>query len=316
MKTLFIDSFAEEGNFKIGEQPKPMPQENEVLIAVAYAGVNPADAKIAKGLFQSRMPHQFPLILGWEASGVVESCGSKVSGLQKGDRVFTYCRKPTLQWGAFAEYVAVQADHVAPIPECLSMEEAAAIPLAGLTAWQALFEKALLKAGEQVLIHGGGGGVGGYAIQWAKSCGAYVITTASKKGADYVLSLGADEVIDYQTQDFAKVIREKYPLGIDVVFDTVGKAVYQKSFEVLKRNGRIVSLLEQPNVDLAKTFGVQAEYLFVSPNGSELKKIGDLFKEKRAIPPQIQIFPFDEAIKALEAIQKGNTKGKIVIKIA
>ncbi|HSX26255.1 MAG TPA: NADP-dependent oxidoreductase [Chlamydiales bacterium] len=315
MKAAYIESFASKGNIKVGQISTPKPEEGEVCIAVAYAGVNPADAKVAEGLFQSRVPHRFPLILGWEASGTVHSLGNHVTSLKVGDQVYTYCRKPLLQWGSWAEYLCFTAEHVALMPKNLSMAEAAAVPLAGLTAWQALFEKTNLKPGEHLLVHGGGGGVGGFAIQWAKVHGAKVITTASQAKFDYVKQLGADEIIDYQNTNFVDQIRKTHPSGIDVVFDTIGGSVYKQSFEVLKPGGRIVSIREQPDLDLAAHFKIRAEYLFVHANGKQLREITKLFESGKATPPKIHQYPLDQAPRAIDEIKKGNTLGKIVLKV-
>ncbi len=313
MRAAYIEKFASSGNVKVGDLPMPTVEDQEICIAVQYAGVNPVDAKIASGLLQERIPHQFPLILGWEAAGIVHSPGGP---FQKGDRVFVYCRKPVIQWGSWAEFLSVRIEHVAKCPKNLSLKEAACVPLAGLTAWQALFEKAKLKPDETVLIHGGGGGVGSFAIQWAKFSGAYVIATASSGKVDYIKKLGADEVIDYQKTSFAKEIEKNHPFGLDVVLDTIGKDTYRQSFEVLKHGGRIVSLLEQPDLGQAKKFEVTAEYLFVSPSGHELQEIGELFEKKIAIASEIQELGLDQASEALDLIRKGHTKGKIVLKIA
>lgn len=315
MKAVFIESFAPQGNIQVGQVPTPKPGKGEICIAVAYAGVNPADAKVAEGLFQSRVPHQFPLILGWEASGRVHSLGKNVTSFKIGDKVYVYCRKSILQWGSWAEYLIFPAEHVALMPNNLSMAEAAVVPLAGLTAWQALFEKTNLKSGQQILIHGGAGGVGGFAIQWAKNCGARVITTASSSKFEYVKDFGADEIIDYQNVNFVDYIRKAHPSGIDVVFDTIGGTVYQQSFEILKPGGSIVSIREQPDLALAAQFKVRAEYLFVQPNGKELREIAKLFELGKAKPPKIQEFPLDQAAFAIEAIRKGHTAGKIVLNI-
>lgn len=315
MKAAYIKSFTASGNIKIGEVPPPKVEAGEICISVAYAGVNPVDAKIAKGLLRLRMPHQFPLILGWEASGIVHALGDGVSSFKKGDKVYVFCRKPLLQWGSWAEYFTFPVDYGALIPKNFSMAEAAAVPLAGLTAWQALFEKADLQSGEQVLIHGGAGGVGGFAIQWAKSHGANVITTASSAKSEYVKQLGADEIIDYQKSDFIQQIRRSHPSGINVVLDTIGGAVYQQSFEVLKAGGRIVSILEKPNSDLARKFKIHAEYLFVYPNGGQLEEITRLFELGKAKPPIIQQMPLAQAALAIEEIGKGHTRGKIVLQV-
>jgi NADPH2:quinone reductase len=315
MKAAYIESFAPEGNIKVGEIPKPALSAGEVCIAVAYAGVNPADAKIAEGLFQTRLPHQLPLILGWEAAGVIHSIGETKTALKVGDKVYVYCRKPVVQWGTWAEYVNCPAEHIALMPKNLSMAEAAAVPLAGLTAWQALFEKAHLKSGQLVLIHGGGGGVGGYAIQLAKIHGARVITTASAAKFEYVKQLGADEIIDYQKGDFAHQLKQTHPAGIDVVFDTIGGNVYKQSFEVLKPGGCIVSLREQPDQTLAARFHVQAEYLFVHPDGKQLQEIAKLFENGQVQSPPIQEMPLDQASLAIAQIKTGHTLGKLVLKV-
>jgi NADPH:quinone reductase-like Zn-dependent oxidoreductase len=315
MQAAYIETFASSGNLKIGSLPSPEPKADEVCIRVAYAGVNPVDAKIAEGLLQSRMPHQFPLILGWEASGVIHSLGSQVTAFKVGDPVYVYCRKPVVKWGSWAEYVTFSAEHVALMPKNLSRAEAAAVPLAALTAWQALFDKAHLLRGETLLIHAGAGGVGGFAIQWAKIHGAKVITTASRSKVDYVKQLGADEVIDYQSTVFVDSIRKKHPSGIDVVLDTVGDGVYRRSFEVLKPGGRIVSILEQPDADLTARFGVRADYLFVSPNGKQLRECARLFACGKAKPHKVSVFPLEFASQAIDAIKTGHTAGKIVLKV-
>lgn len=315
MKAAYIESFASHGNIKVGEIPRPEVGDGEVGIIVAYAGVNPADAKVAEGLFQSRLPHRFPLILGWEASGVVHTVGKGVFSLKKGDQVYVYCRKPILQWGSWAEYLSFSADHAAFVPKNLSMAQAAGVPLAGLTAWQALFDKANLQPGEQVLIHGGGGGVGSFAIQWAKLHGSSVITTASASKFDYVKQLGADEIIDYQKHHFADQIKLSHPSGIDVVFDTIGGPIYRQSYEILKPGGRIVSLREQPDLDLSRKFHVRAEYLFVVPNGKQLQAITELFESGKAKPPIIHEMTLDQAPLAIQEIKKGRTTGKIVLQV-
>lgn len=312
MKAAYIEKFDQPQ--VIGQMPTPNPKEDEVCIAVAYAGVNPVDAKIAAGHFQ-RMDHQFPIILGWEAAGKVHSIGKKVDSLQVGDQVYVYCRKSIIQWGSWAEYLVVPSEYVARKPKNLSMAEAAAVPLAALTAWQALFEKAQLKSGETILIHAGAGGVGGFAIQWAKKIGATVLTTVSASKTEYVKQFSPNEMIDYQKKHFVEQVRKKHPKGIDVVFDTIGGAIYKKSFEVLKQGGRLVSILEQPDENLAKQFHVQAEFLFVHPDKKQLEEITKLFESGKAKSPKIQEFPLNQAELAMQQIKTGHTAGKIVLKI-
>lgn len=316
MKAAYIETFGPESHVKVGQIPTPLPSAGEVCIAVSYAGVNPVDAKIAEGLLHSRIPNQFPLILGWEASGVVHSLGKGVTKLKIGDKVYLYCRKEVMQWGSWAEYLVFPEENVALMPNNLSMAEAAGVPLAGLTAWQSLFEQAHLKSGEQVLIHAGGGGVGSFAIQLAKWHGAKVITTASASKFAYVKQLGADEIIDYQKGSFVDQVRRSHPSGIDVVFDTLGGSIYPQSFEVLKPGGRIVSILEQPNAELVARYKVEATYHFVYPNGKQLREFAKLFEAGKIKPPKIQEFPLDQAETAILEIKKGHTEGKIVLKVA
>ncbi len=316
MKAAFINQFAEKGNLHIGQLSPPKPHDEEVCIAVAYAGVNPVDGKIAKGFLRSRLPHRFPIILGWEAAGTIHSVGKNIRTYKKGDPVYVYCRKPIIQHGTWAEYVTSAAEHVAFKPRNLTFAQAAAVPLAGLTSWQALFVKAKLRAKEKVLIHAGAGGVGGFAIEWAKNQGSYVITTASSTKHDYVKSLGADEIIDYQNESFVEAMRRGHPHGIDVVMDTVGGDTYTQSFEVLKPGGRIVSILEEPNQKLAKAYAVDAEYLFVYPDGKNLSEITSLYESNKVKLPLVQTFNLDQAEEAMELIRSGHVSGKIVLRIA
>jgi NADPH2:quinone reductase len=315
MKAAYIEQFAPKNNVIVGELPAPEPGDGEVSIAVAYAGVNPVDSKIAQGHLQGRIPHQFPLILGWEACGTIHSLGKGVNSFKVGDKVYLYCRKPTVQWGAWAEYLAYPAKEIALAPKTLSMAESAGVPLAGLTAWQGLFDKLKLQPNETVIIHGGAGGVVGFAIQWAKIRGAHVISTASESKFDYVKELGADKVIDYKKTPFVEEILRNHPGGIDAVYDTIGGETYRLSFSTLKPKGRIVSILEPTDSYLCQKHDVEAHYLFVEPNGKQLKEMAALFDNKRAKPPAIRQLPLDQAQKAIDEIKGGHTKGKIILEI-
>ncbi len=311
MKAAFIERFSPQFHIKIGDVPVPQLEEGEVRIRVSHAGVNPIDWKMAAGVY-AHLPHQFPMILGWEASGVISD---SAHGFKRGDEVYVYSLKPVFHWGTWAEYLHVPAKDVALKPRNLSMAQAAAIPLAGLTAWQGLFDKGHLKAGQTVLIHAGGGGVGGFAIQWAKLHKAHVITTASAGKTDYVKRFGADEAIDYHRVDFASEIKKSHPSGIDLVIDAIGGATGKKSFEVLKPGGSLISLVEQPDAHLASKYKVHTEFLFASPNGLQLQAIVKLFEEEKAKLPKIQEMPLDQAAAALEEIRKGHATGKIVLSI-
>lgn len=316
MKAIVIEKFGGPEQLKLAEVPTPHPAPDEVQIKLAYTAVNPVDWKIRMGLLQTRATHDFPIILGWDASGTVSAVGNKVTKFKLGDAVFAYCRKPIVKWGTYAEYVCVPADYLAIKPQNISFAQTASLPLSGLTAWQSLFDSAKLKKGEMILIHAGAGGVGSLAIQFAKNAGAIVITTATALKHDYVKSLGADYIIDYTKEDFVERIKEINPQKIDVVFDTIGGQSLIASYQVLKPNGRLVSLLEQPKEDLEKKYGVKASYVFVSPNGSELQQIADLITSGKVKPPEIIQMPLENAAEAQEQNKEGHTKGKIVLKIS
>lgn len=315
MKAIAINEFGGPDKLKILETAVPEPGETEVLIETHYAGVNPVDWKVREGYLARRMPYQFPIVLGWDVAGTVVKVGSKVKIYKPHDRVHAYARKPVVHSGTYAEYVTVDESVLAPVPDSLDFAAAASIPLAGLTAWQSLFDSAQLKAGETILIHAGSGGVGSWAIQFAKNAGATVASTAGTENQPYIVYLGTDLPIDYRTQDFVEVLGKHFPQGIDVVFDTVGGEIYSRSFEVLKKGGRIVSLLEQPDEKLAGAFGVRASYVFVHPDGEQLKQIGSVISNGRARPPEIHEFDLWHAAQALEESQMGHVRGKIVLKV-
>ena len=229
MKAIVIDSFGGIDQLKMKPVPKPIPEDNEVEIEIAYTGVNPVDWKIREGMLKARMPYKFPLIPGWDASGIVSSKGKKASKFEVGDEVFAYCRKPAIQWGTYAEYICCDENHVALKPKNISFAEAASIPLAALTAWQVLFDVGKLQKGHTILIHAGAGGVGGFAIQFAKNLGAKVFSTCSASNLDYVKHLGCDRPIDYKAQNFVEVIKQEVPQGLDFVLDTMGGKFFKKA---------------------------------------------------------------------------------------
>lgn len=315
MRAVIIDKFGGAEQLHLQDLPIPPPEENEIQIQVEYSGVNPADWKIREGLFQKRLPHEFPIILGWEASGRINSLGKNVKGFKVGDEVYVFCKRPTVHWGTYAEYVNAEAVKVAKKPEKINHAQAAAIPLAGLTAWQALFDVAHLKEGETILIHAGGGGVGSLAIQFAKNVGARVITTASEKNHPYVKSLGADEAIDYHEANMQERIKKLAPAGIDVVLDTIGGNTLLESSKMLKPGGRLVSLLEDFDVDKAESLGIQSFYISAAPSGKQLGEIGKLIEEGKVKPPKIEEYPLSRAAEAQEKNKIGHTIGKLVLKI-
>ncbi len=316
MKAMILGEFGGIDQLKLIDLVAPIPRFDEVQIKIAYTAVNPVDWKIRLGLLQNHIPHEFPIILGWDAAGILSEIGKNVQTFKKGDEVFAYCRQPKIHWGTYAEYICVPAHYLALKPKNISFAQAAAIPLAGLTAWQSLFDFAHLKKGESILIHAGAGGVGSLAIQFAKNIGARVYTTASESHQDYVKQLGADIIIDYQKSAFTDKIKNLEPQGVDVVFDTIGKQTYRDSFQVLKPGGRLVSILEQPDQKLAEQTKVHAYYVFVSPNGEELQHIADLIQAKKIQPPKIEEMPLEKAGEAQEKNREGHTEGKIVLKIS
>ena len=314
MKAMTIKDFGGVEKLTIQDLPTPSPSENEVQIEVRYTAVNPVDWKIREGYLKSAIPHEFPLILGWDAAGIVTAVGKKVKNFKLGDEVFAYCRKPTIKWGTYAEFVCIDADKVAMKPQNINFAQAAAIPLVGLTAWQALFDAAKLKKGETILIHAGAGGVGGMAIQFAKHAGAKVIATASPENHDYVKKLGADHVIDYHG-GFVDKLKNIAPEGVDIVFDTVGGQALRDSYQVVKSHGRIVGIVEKPDSTQVAHNHIQCSYVFVEPNGKQLNQIGNLISHDKIKVPNIEEMDLSEAAKAQEKLRRGHTKGKIVLKI-
>ena len=311
MRAALIHSFGGIEKVEIDEVSIPLPHANEVQIAIEYAGVNPVDWKIAEGMLKTRMDYQFPIILGWDASGMISAVGEEVTQFTVGDPVFAYCRKKIMQEGSFAEYITLEAQNVAKKPLSLSFAEAASIPLSCLTAWQALYDAAKLKKGETVLIHAGAGGVGGFAIQLAKLRGAHVITTASAANHTYVQMLGADEVIDYTKGDFRSHLHDK----VDVLLDTVGGKTLQESYEVVKPQGRLVTIAGVIDQDIATTRDLWTEFVFVHPDGETLAEIATLLDEKKLTAPTVEEMPFDTVERALGKSRQGHTQGKIVLKI-
>jgi len=315
MKAAVIHEFGGIEKISIEEVPVTFPKDNEVQIAIEYAGVNPVDWKICEGIFRGRMGHEFPLILGWDAAGKVIAKGKNVKKFKEGDEVFAYCRKESLHDGSYAEYICLDAKNVAFKPRSLTFAQAASVPLASLTAWQSLFDTIHLQPKENVLIHAGAGGVGSFAIQLAKIAGAKVITTTSASHHDYVKKIGADLIIDYTKDNFVDRIQTQFPQGIDAVFDTVGGETLKASYRTIKEGGRLVTIAGIVDQALAADTHVHADYVLVSANGEELQKISDFLEQGTMQPPKIQEIHFNEIPLALRQNREGHTEGKIVIKI-
>lgn len=310
MKAVVIEQYGDKEELKEKELEKPEPEAEEVLIKIHAAAVNPIDWKLRYGYLKEKLSFDFPIILGWDAAGIVEKIGKDVDSIQKGDRVFV--RPELSNRGTYAEYTTAKEELVAKIPDNISFKEAAAVPLAGLTAYQCLIDVGKLESGEKVLIHAGAGGVGSFAIQIAKKLDAYVATTASTKNVEFLKSLGADEVIDYTEADFSEEL-ENY----DLVIDTLGGEVQEKSYNVLKKGGKLVSIVEEPDQEKADQLGIEAELHWLIPDGKELAELAEMMDKEKVKPVVGTVSPFSEqGLKdAHELSETHHARGKIVIEI-
>ena len=309
MKAVVIHEYGGPEVLKYEDVPQPEPKQDQLRIHVIAAGVNPVDGMIRSGMFDKEGHRAFPVILGGDISGVVERVGSNITKFKSGDPVFAYVSLDNS--GGYAQYAVVTEREAAPKPKSLTYVEAAAVPIVALTAWQALIDTAKLKAGQTVLIHGGSGGVGSFAIQIAKAHGAKVIATASAANQELLKQLGADVAIDYTKQNFENIAKD-----VDVVLDSIGKDTLARSYGVVKKGGIIVSLVARPDPAELEKHGIRGEALSVDPNSDELSEIGKLIDEKKINVIVSQTFPLSEARKAQEQVATGHTRGKIVLKVA
>jgi NADPH:quinone reductase-like Zn-dependent oxidoreductase len=291
--------------------PDP-PSARKVLVTVKAAGVNPADWKVREGYFQQMTPLQFPSTLGMDFSGVIEKVGEGVYDFKQDDEVYGQASVMRGGSGAFAEMALANEDSIAHKPKTLSHEEAAGLPLVGVSAWQALVETIGLSGGQKILIHGGAGGIGNIAIQLAKHLRAFIATTVSTNDKEFVKELGANEIIDYKTQTFEDLLPHDY----DAVFDTVGGETYTRSFSVLKKGGIIVSMLEQPNQELMNRFGVKAIFQFTQVNRERLTKLAQWVDQNNIHVNVDRTFPLDEAGKALDYQRDVHPRGKVVLQVS
>ncbi len=313
MKAVAINEFGGSDKLEVMDLPCPEPGADEVLVQVKASGVNPVDWKIREGWFKDFFPHEFPLILGWDAAGTVASVGENVRKYKAGNDVYAYCRKPEIKEGAYAAYIRLPLENVAPKPERMSFEEAASVPLAALTAYQALFDAADLQPGETVFIHAASGGVGTFAVQLAKDHGAYVIGTASAKNHEYLRELGADVPIDYHTQDLADIVCNQEQRRADVVFDCIGGGALSESQKLTKAGSRNVSIVDTDAVQNLKDADKHAQFVFVEPNAEQLSRITHMIDSDRITTTISATYPLEEAVKAHEQIASGHTRGKIVL---
>ncbi len=330
MKAFIIDRYGSAALGRIGEMPDPEVRDRDVLVEVHAAGVNLLDSKIKSGEFKLILPYRLPLILGNDVAGVVVRVGSRVQRFKPGDEV--YARPDKDRIGTFAEFISMNEADVAMKPQELTMEEAASLPLVGLTAWQALIERANLKPGQKVFIQAGSGGVGTFAIQLAKHIGAFVATTTSTANIELVKSLGADLVIDYKKDAFEKILHD-----YDVVLHSLGTEERDKSLQVLKPGGKLISISGPPDPDLAQELGlswilkqvmrvlsyrirrkakrrrVSYSFLFMRANGDQLSEITSLVDAGIIRPMMDRTFPFESTNEAMAYVEKGRAKGKVVV---
>ena len=289
------------------------PSAGKVLVKIIAAGVNPVDWKIREGYFQQMAPLQFPSTLGMDFSGSIEKVGEGVSDFEYNDEVYGQASAMRGDSGAFAEMALATADSIAHKPKTLSHQEAAGLPLVGVSAWRAIVETIGLSKGQKILIHGGAGGIGSIAIPLAKHLGGYTATTVSTNDKQFVKEeIGADEVIDYKTQNFEDVLSHDY----DAVFDTVGGETYTRSFKVLKRGGIIVSMLEQPNQELMDRFGVKAIFQFTQVNRERLTKLAQWVDQNNIRVNVDKTFSLDDAAKALDYQRDVHPRGKVVLQVS
>ena len=332
MKAFVLDQYKKNSALRFADVAEPLLRDDEVLIQVHATSVNLLDAKIRDGEFKAFLKYKLPLVLGHDVAGTVVRAGSQVSKFKIGDEV--YARPDDFSIGTFAEFIAVKEASVAPKPKSLSMEEAASIPLVGLTAWQALVEIAKLRAGQKVFIQAGSGGVGTFAIQLAKHMGAYVATTTSSANVEWVKRLGADVVIDYKQQDFETILRD-----YDVVLNSQDAKTLEKSLHILRPGGKLVSISGPPTPTFAsqinapwylklimgalsrgirkkaKQRNVDFDFLFMKANGKQLREITSLIDKGHIRPVIDRVFPFSQTNEAIAYVEAGRVKGKVVVQV-
>ncbi|MBP6558388.1 MAG: NADP-dependent oxidoreductase [Flavobacterium sp.] len=333
MKAFIVKRYGKNEKFHLTDWAEPIVGENDVLVQVHSAGINVLDSLIKNGDFKLFLPYKPPFVIGHDVAGVVTKVGPKVSKFKVGDEV--YSRPSDFSIGTFAEYIAIDENDVALKPKNLSMEEAASIPLVGLTAWQALVEIGKIKKGQKVFIQAGSGGVGTFAIQLAKHLGAYVATTTSANNTALVKSLGADLIIDYKTEDFETKLAA-YDL---VLHSNKDPKILEKSLRILKSGGQLISLVGPPTPEFATTMGLpwylklvttllslgakkkankqnaSFTFLFMRAEGKQLGQITQLIEDGTIKPVIDKVFPFEQTNEAMSYVETGRSKGKVVVKV-
>ncbi|MFB4304731.1 NADP-dependent oxidoreductase [Actinomadura sp. GTD37] len=333
MKAFVVEKYGKDGA-RAAEVPRPTAGDRDILVEVSATSINPLDTMVRNGQFKRLLKYKPPFVLGHDVAGVVTQVGSAVGGFKVGDEV--YARPRDLRIGGFAEFIAIDQDDVAPKPASLTLQQAAAVPLVALAAWQILIERAHVKPGQKVLIHAGAGGLGSTVIQLAKHLGATVATTTSTDTETLVRSFGADVVVDYTKEDFSKVLS-----GYDLVLDSLGGTNLEKSLTVLKPGGLAIGVTGPPDAEFAKQLGapwpmgavmnmlsrkvrkqakalnVRYQFFFMRANGSQLRELGALYDSGQLHPVIDRTFPFDQTLEAMAYVEQGRTKaGKVVVSMA
>jgi len=309
MKAVVIHSYGGSEVLKVEDVPRLVPKEDEILIRVIAASVNPVDVAIRKGYLAELIGNKFPLILGMDASGIVEKTGAKITKFKDDDPVYAFFTLASE--GGYAEFVTAKENEVASKPKAVTYTQAAAVPAAGSTAWQVLVDVAKLGAGQTLLIHGGSGGVGHLAIQIAKALGAKVIATASTTNQDFIKKMGADVAVDYTKTKFEEVAKD-----VDVVLDMVGGETLKRSYGVVKRGGILISIADDVDQKELDAHGIRGVAFRCEPKASVLEDLAKLIDAKKIMPVVSQTFPLSEVAKAQAQIATSHTRGKIVLQIA
>jgi NADPH2:quinone reductase len=311
MRAVAIHAFGGPERLALTDLPRPLPSRGEVLVRTLAAGVNPVDWKVREGSL-ARVSHGFPLIPGWDVAGVVDELGEGCQRFRKGDRVFAYARKPHIQWGTYAEYVAVPERDVALMPPSLLFEEAAGIPCAALTAQQAL-ARAGIAAGAVLLVLNGSGGVGHFALQLAKLAGARSLATAGSRNQEFVMSQGAEAAIDYTRDELAGAVASRFPEGVDAVLDAIGGDPLSACLAAVKPGGVIVSVVDTLDAEAVKARGVRFERISSVPSGEQLALLAAHAGRKKLRPHVQTIYPLASAAQAQEESRAGHVRGKLVL---
>lgn len=325
MKAMIIEQTGGPEVLKMAELPTPEPGPGEVLVQIAYAGVNPADWKNRQGMLEQYRPYYFPYIIGFDAAGLIAAVGEGVTEFAVGDRVFTPTNHGQGGQGSYAEYALANSDRVALIPNGMRFDQAAALPVASLTAWQALFAKAELQAGQLAMIHGGSGGLGSFAVQFARWKGAKVVATCSTPNVEYLKSLGVDRVIDYKTENVMHAVAEWTPEGLDYLMDAVGVSSLPNGLDLVKKGGTFVSiptLVDDGDIPAAAADGAAkgVNRVFSTMDDTDcagqLEQIAALLVSGDVMLPPIKEYPLEKVADVHRILETGHNRGKIVLKVA